>query len=610
MNPSRAAALALCLLAAHADAATPRAAYARRAAALFPQVPAAVFVGVFERAAAADPAFDRDALSERERSAQARACRDLLGEYALGVVRRVPFFGEPTAELERELLELTLVQEALPSAARARLGETVAWKLGPRSSIEARVRAIEAEIVDRDAAERAAEAEVLAQAPPPRASRLAAPAPALSKAALVSELEAALRRDGEPVRPEFVIRDSRYALLSGESAPGRRAAAMMIIAATLQPGRWMPLLRRELAGREDLILLLERVPRSPAGVRTVEGLLRLPEGADAPASLDELAAGSAGGSPWIVAADAAVRDPRVDSEIDLPALVSGPRPSPAAARPALEELSAELRVELGAIAADLGPAWTAREVLERLAEASGSATAGEFAAWFARATPASHASPRTLGVNHTEFRRYSGAWPKLEQSLRTTIRARLARGERRLVLLSIGGSDGAEAYSLAAAVERLLREPEFQEDPAAWDVTIRVFDFNPLNLLAATEGVVGTLNPPSRHDQERGRLYWEDLGRFDHVAPSRYRAPEMYRRWVQPRWIDLNDPAQLDALAGVPADAAMYMHVHYYLPPANHERNVEFLRRGGWVGRDGGFLSYTSGRFPGEQFATFRRPSS
>lgn len=313
-----------------------------------------------------------------------------------------------------------------------------------------------------------------------------------------------------------------------------------------------------------------------ADIRVRPGLVRAVPAAAAPVD-----------PPAEATASADVRAPE-PPRLEGPA-VQAPREEPWDARALAPEL-AVLREALSL--RDRAFAETDERMIERLRGFSGAATMAELRGWLRGAgiddwRAPSHAEldgPQRHRISHSYFFRTRELWPEVDATLKAAIARKAASGERRLVLKSVGGADGQEAYSLAISAERQLLWAG--QDPDEWDVTVEAYDFNVHNLFRAARGryVLDALDGP---DVRRAFSLDDDA--------SRYRPSDRLRGWIRPRWIDLTDASQLKRVAESKGDVLIYQHLHYYLPVEVQRRNVEFFRGGSWADGPEALLSYTEG---------------
>ncbi len=181
-----------------------------------------------------------------------------------------------------------------------------------------------------------------------------------------------------------------------------------------------------------------------------------------------------------------------------------------------------------------------------------------------------------------------------EQDFRRYLAARIAdkirSGRRELRLDSVGAAYGAEPYTLAIVVDEELRRSG--EDPDAWDVKILAFDKSFLSLVSVAMGFYvdpagGTYKIP---ETASVRLRAETRrGRFTPTAsPKVYRLRAGLSRWIEPVYIDLDDPLQHGPLRQS-ADVvfANYVLTHLRLRPAGDL--AQWWLSGQWS--DFGFLS-------------------
>ncbi|MBI4348248.1 MAG: hypothetical protein HY553_15510 [Elusimicrobia bacterium] len=184
-------------------------------------------------------------------------------------------------------------------------------------------------------------------------------------------------------------------------------------------------------------------------------------------------------------------------------------------------------------------------------------------------------------INKTEFFRDSPTWNELRRRLEPMLAGRAARGERSLVLKSVGGSDGSEAYSLAMLADDLLRARG--EDPGRWDVRIEVYDFNPTNSVLAA---LGYYHRPPRD--------WEH---YFEAGPGKWRRirPEL-RAWIYPRRLDLRSPSDWERLAERPGQALLLRYVQPYLDAGVLTPLYGWLRAGRWTAPGGALFVHTPWR--------------
>jgi chemotaxis methyl-accepting protein methylase len=179
-----------------------------------------------------------------------------------------------------------------------------------------------------------------------------------------------------------------------------------------------------------------------------------------------------------------------------------------------------------------------------------------------------------------DFRRY----------LANRIREKARSGRLELRLDSVGAAYGAEPYTLAIVVEEELRRAK--QDPDEWDVRIRAFDKSFMSLVSIALGYYS--------DPEGGaykiprsasiRLRAESRrGSFQPTADERvHRIDERLHRWIEPVYIDLDEPLQHGVLRqGADVVFANYVLTHLRLRPAGDL--AEWWLSGQWS--DFGFLS-------------------
>lgn len=181
-----------------------------------------------------------------------------------------------------------------------------------------------------------------------------------------------------------------------------------------------------------------------------------------------------------------------------------------------------------------------------------------------------------------------------EQDFRRYLSARIAEkvraGTRELKLDSVGAAYGAEPYTLAIVVDEELRRAG--EDPDAWRVKIRAFDKSFLSLVSVAMGfyvdpaggaykIPETASVRLRAEMRRGRF-------TPTASPKVYRLRAGLSRWIEPVYIDLDDPLQHGPLRQS-ADVvfANYVLTHLRLRPAGDL--AQWWLSGQWS--DFGFLS-------------------
>lgn len=234
-------------------------------------------------------------------------------------------------------------------------------------------------------------------------------------------------------------------------------------------------------------------------------------------------------------------------------------------------------------AADQTESGRARRLKAWLAE-DGKDARRKLAAMIARGS-----SPRS--ETWTYLFRDNEVW---EQDFRRYLASRIAEkvraGARELSLDSVGAAYGAEPYTLAIVVDEELRRAG--EDPDAWSVRIRAFDKSFLSLVSVAMGFYADPagGPYKIPDSASIRLRAETRrGRFTPTAlPGVYRLRAGLSRWIEPVYVDLDDPLQHGSLRRS-ADAvfANYVLTHLRLRPAGDL--AEWWLSGQWS--DFGFLS-------------------
>ncbi len=129
---------------------------------------------------------------------------------------------------------------------------------------------------------------------------------------------------------------------------------------------------------------------------------------------------------------------------------------------------------------------------------------------------------------------------------------KIRNGDRRIAAISFGASSGAEAWTVAAVIERALREAG--EDPALWNVSLHGLDLMPH--LQQKDFFLSDIAPAflaAGYDVHR--IF--ELDQASGVASVR----EPFRAWLQPQRLDFNAPEVSDVLAGFKADILFANHV-------------------------------------------------
>lgn len=255
-----------------------------------------------------------------------------------------------------------------------------------------------------------------------------------------------------------------------------------------------------------------------------------------------------------------------------------------ALKPQLDHIHAQMRVN------DKFYPRDDEALLGALERMSGFTEPAEIKAWLERAGYRRREAPRHAAlkgqelekVSATDFFRDAALWPHVETSVAAAIENGKRTGQRRLVLKSVGSSDGKEAYSLALTAEAMLGRAG--ENPDAWDVRVEAYDFNVYNLLKAESG---RYYVTAETDKRVRRA-------FEYQAIM-HTAPERLKRWIRPVWADLGDPASLARIEAVPGDVLLYRHVHYYLDPVVRHRNRKAFLTRRWAAGPWALLSYTDG---------------
>ncbi|MBI5201797.1 MAG: hypothetical protein HY925_09455 [Elusimicrobia bacterium] len=185
-------------------------------------------------------------------------------------------------------------------------------------------------------------------------------------------------------------------------------------------------------------------------------------------------------------------------------------------------------------------------------------------------------------INRTEFFRDPRTWKNLRPRLETIVALKAADGDRSLVLKSVGGSDGSEAYSVAMLLDDVLRSSG--EDPGRWKIRVEVYDFNPTNRVLAALGYYR--GPP----QAWARYFEPGGGKWSRVRSD-------IRSWIVPRPLEIRKPSDWPRLADHPGEVLFFRYVQPYLDrEVQLKPFMDFLRAGSWAKKGGAVLIHTPWR--------------
>lgn len=189
-------------------------------------------------------------------------------------------------------------------------------------------------------------------------------------------------------------------------------------------------------------------------------------------------------------------------------------------------------------------------------------------------------------MSYTEWFRETGEWlPAWRSTLAKLIDLKASRGDRTLLIKSVGSSTGEEPYTLAILADIALQEAG--EDPAAWDIRVEAYDFNVNNLYITRRGLYRLEDPSNFSLREGAFQRWKnDLGldpRAYFVAKGNgwYEVRKDIRDRIVPIWIDLRDADQYPVLAERPGQMLFNRHTHHYLHGL-HKTLEDFILGGSW----------------------------
>jgi len=207
--------------------------------------------------------------------------------------------------------------------------------------------------------------------------------------------------------------------------------------------------------------------------------------------------------------------------------------------------------------------------------------------------------------NMTWFFRAYGSWgPLLREYLRAAIPYKLSRGDRTLVVKSVGSSTGEEGCSVGLVVYDALRsyaedavcrgiaDPQARRAAAdawisSWDVRIELFDANIDNLRTALSGeyVFGESEVPGPQSRQ-----WEDIGAVplevrslltaSRTADGEYerKVDDRVRRWIVPVFVDLESVNAALTIAADKADIVFCRNAAMYLSEEGRQRLTAVLK--------------------------------